>query len=391
MRRLKLAIIFAVAAFGGINPAFATDSDITTGVQSLPASASLSTTTQPTFVSYRITLSPYTATSNETFNPVYFTATTTVVGSDSDDSVGDQTAAFVSPPAGCVLSGSTTINCTFSPGLSSAGIGGSPSASLPKIFTVVVQVPTAGGRIKFVSETRWFELVGHGDCGVAPSFPLPVVPIGSACYETEGAKTIYTTLNPADPQVVDTYLPAPGTVTTGETQGVLTCNDRNTDPNRWINIVKVPAEAQVGVNLKPFTDTTPPAGTMLFSTLAIPGQVFGDGIRWWFHDAASKLLVITQKRHRCTIGSGQGTLKDGLIGLAQRPYYKPDHPVFWPGTTIPKNPPQGQTEPVFQHVPFCLVSGGPYLGDPCLLLEYYDSGRNLIRVFFANENGKYAQ
>lgn len=396
MNRLKLVIAIVAAALGGITPAFASDVDITTNVESLPASVTVSTTTQSAYVSYRITLTPYSNNTNETFDPVYFIATTTVLtGSVGTTTEPSQAAVFDSPlPAGCVLASRTTVNCTFSPGLNSAG-----TAPAPKIFTLVVKAPTAGGRINFTSETRWFEAVGHDNCGPAPAFPLPI-PEGSQCYETEGVKATYTTLNPANPTVVDTYVPvAGGTVTTGDKQGAATC----VDGNKWVTIVRVPAPALVGVNSnkKPIEDNDVPGTVTLFSKIDIPNladlqgppQLFGEGTRWYDRDAASKLVVNILRRDKCTIGSGNGTLNDAALILREKIYHKPDVPTL----RNPDNP------PVYKPLYLCLVSGGPYPGEPCIVYAQVYTRFNLPRnvtnpwdylgdhewVIFANENGKY--
>jgi hypothetical protein len=286
------------------------------------------------------------------------------------NTVGGAALTNTTPP--CVISTATRVECTFN--FNPAFDGNNPQATIT--FDLTVQSPTGAPApslqptLNITTKTSYTEASGSPE----PEF-----------YSLTGS----TNLTVPDPTVVATYLPAPGTVTTGTTQGVLSCTSAS-DPNRWINVLKVPTAAgSVSVNLNPFSGA--PLSANYFSTLAIPGQVFGDGIRWYSQDAASKLLVITQKRHKCTIGSGQGTAKDALIGLATKTYYKPDHVTYWPYTQPPiqKNPPTG-TEPVFQRVPLCLVSGGPYLGEPCLFYEYIDAGRNLIRVFYANENGKYA-
>jgi hypothetical protein len=431
MRALKLAFVFVAALFCGIASAFAATSssspcvttdgnddgvgvcDITARVVQVspPAqgasapSVALSNTTQTNYVKYTITLMHY-AVRTEGFSQVVFKADTAVnadgAGPADFVKVGDPvvanagTPSLPSPIPACQIltTGPWKLQCTFNFNpLFDNALNTPPTNVLNKTcgntplgtdeilcatisFDVTVKSPTGSstGTLDLITETRYSDAIGNPE---------------SEYYAL--TTTGLTQLTVPDPTVVATYLPAPGTVTTGTTQGVLSCDlGREIDPNRWINIVKVPAEAQVGVNLKPFTDATLPSGTTLFSTLAIPGQVFGDGIPWYSQLAASKLLVITQKRHKCTIGSGNGTFKDTLIGLATKTYYKPDHVVYWPHTNILKNPPPGMgADPVFLPVPLCLVSGGPYLGEPCILYEYIDAGRNLIRVFYANENGRY--
>lgn len=395
MRKLKLVIVFAVAAFGGIGSAFATvatgpcvgPSDDPGGVCDITArvvqvvppppsegdpSVALSNTTQTNYVKYRVTLEHY-ADRREGFSQVVFKADTLVAASNAGPAkFVAASAAAIANAGSAVLQNPTTacavsttdpkhIDCTFnfSPPFDNPADN---SAQATITFDVTVQSPTAdsAGTLNLKTETRYTEAGGQPE----PEY---------YALTTTGL----TQLTVPDPTVVATYLPTAGTVTTGTTQGAPTCTS-SSDPNRWINTVKVPAEAQVGVNLNRIAGEPYPPATQYFSTLAIPGQVFGEGIHWYDRGAASSLLVITQIRHKCTIGSGNGTLKDALIGLKDRVYYKPDHPT-------PHNPNQ-EYKPVY----FCLVSGGPKLGEPCLLYEYFDKGRNLVRVLYANENGKYA-
>jgi hypothetical protein len=410
MQNLKSLLLFAgTIMFGGLTSAFATDVDVITGVESLPASQSRSTATQATYVRYKVTLAPYPNYTGETFEPVYFTATTSVLSGPSGDALeADASAPFELPlPLGCVLAGPTTINCTFTPGLTSAGFpSGSPPASPPKVFTVIVKTPLAGGRIKVTSETRWFEVgFPHYCYGPAPTFPLPAV--SPPCYETEGEISTYTTLTVPDPTVVETYVPvAGGTVTTGSQGGAATCagGALGSDPNKWVTIVRVPEPAQVGVNLNrvPVVDDDVPPNTIFFSRIQIPDlvdllgapQLFGVGTRWYDHDAKSKLVVNTLRRDKCTIGSGLGTLKDALLILKEKIYYKPD--IAYP-PRVPENP------PVYKRLHLCLVTSGPYPGEPCIVYAKVYSKFNLPNapnkldylgdhewLIFSNENGKIA-
>jgi hypothetical protein len=390
--------------FGAFGPAFATgDVDITTAVVSLPASQALSTDTQKTYVRYRVTLTPYGANTGETFDPVYFTATTSVLSSPSGYGLqSGASAPFELPlPDGCVRvePDRTTINCTFTPGLTSAGYPyGSPPASDPKVFTVVVKTPSAGARIKFKSETRWFEVgFPHYCSGPAPAFPLPAV--SPPCYETEGdIPATYTALTTPDPTVVETYVPvAGGTVITGANQGAATC----VAGNKFVTIVKVPQPAQVGVNLNrvPIVDDDVPTNTLFFSKIQIPDllnnpQLFGEGTRWYDHDAKTKLVVNTLRRDKCTIGSGNGTLKDALLILKEKIYYKPDIPYYPAAPEFP---------PVYKPLLLCFVTSGPYPGQPCIVYGKVYTKFNLPNVpnkldylgdhewvIFSNENGRIA-
>jgi hypothetical protein len=401
MREFKLAIAFAVA-FAGVGQALAAVAScpgddgcaqdvITKVTQVLPAppsnpasapSAAFSDATLTRNVKYSVELKHYP--NPEPFSEVDITIETAVTGNGSSTApiVSVSTATLGGPTGpvlsntspGCTRSSDTKFSCQFVFSTPFNTDGQTIS------FDVIVKTPTSvtnpnDPQLQIKTLASWKE----------PNGEIETDPTGSLLTSTN--------LTAPDPFVAETVLVAPGTVTTGTTVGVLSCTSAS-DPNRWINILKVPTAAgSVSVNLNPFTGA--PSSANYFSTLAIPGQKFGEGIPWYSRDAASKLLVITQKRHKCTIGSGQGTVKDALIGLATKTYYKPDHVVYWRNTTPPnsilKNPPPGYgLDPVFLPVPLCLVSGGPYLGEPCILYEYIDAGRNLIRVFYANENGKYA-
>jgi hypothetical protein len=180
-----LAILAVAAAFGAATPAFATDIDIVTTVTTSPAidptevplperaRVNHSTSAAPSYASYNVTFTPYTGTVPETFDPVYFRATTTVVNvGEGESPLVGQVAAFdfdgAVLPAGCSVittpaSATSTIECrlTFVPPLQRGG-----PAAAPLTFTV--KAPSAGQRIKFVSETRWFEVVSPHGCGSAP-------------------------------------------------------------------------------------------------------------------------------------------------------------------------------------------------------------------------------
>ena len=396
--------LLATAALMAGASAFASDQDITTLVESLPAIQQLSTPTQTAYVRYRVTLTPYALVNNETFEPVYFSATTAVLqGSSGDSPEPGQFATFAAQPLpdGCVLASSTTVNCTFTPGLSSPF--SSPyatAASPPKVFTLLVKTPSAGGRIKFSSETRWFESVSNHVCGSAPVTPFPFAssPLLEPCYESESEKFTFTPLTLPDPTVVDTFVPvAGGTVTTGATQGAATC----VDGNKFVTIVKVPEPAQVGVNLNRVVvvDDDVPLNTLFFSRIQIPSatsstpQLFGKDTRWYDPDAKNKLVVNTLRRDKCTIGSGTGSLKDGLLILKEKIFYKPDIPY----------PDAPELTPVYKQLLLCLVTSGPYPGQPCIVYAQVYTRFNLPNVpnkmdylgdhewvIFSNENGRIA-
>lgn len=376
MHRFKALIVFVAAALGGITPAFATyntctdplvgpthlpnpyDPDITTTVVSRPASGTLSiggAYPQTNFVAYDITLTQYRAHA-ESFNPVFFRATTTVVGA-----VG-QTAAIQSSslPAGCTLSAANAVvTCTFSDVAASTV---SPAPPPPaKTFTLLVKSPTAGEQIKLSSQTFWKE-THHTYC------------------ESEAALTTLTALsNPAlNPEVVNTILPEPGTVATGTTGGAATT------AQPWVTIVKVPAAAQVGLDLTtPVGEQCPTNDCENFAKVTIPGQQFSVGTRWYDPDAKSKLLVITLRKDVTEV-VGDTPAKKALQILHEKVYYKPDNANS------------------YQQVLLCFVTSGPTVGNPCIAQVKVYTRFNLPNVpnkneytgdhewvIFANENGRY--
>lgn len=393
MRRLKLAIVFAVAAFAAINPAFATGTcagssddpggvcDITASVvQVVPPppgegtpSVALSNSTQTNYVRYRVTLKHY-ADRLEAFSQVKFVADTVV------DAAGAGAANFVeTTPAtvannvggalnmvatACVIA-TTHLECTFN--FSSPGFdGNAPQATIT--FDVTVQSPTASaaGSLNLVSKTTYTEPNGHPE---PEYFSL----------------TSTSNLTVPDPSVVATYVPTAGTVKTGTNQGAATC----TQP--WVTIVKVPEAAQVGIDLNPFPDAPP--NTQFFSTIGIPDltdplgapKLFGVGTHWYDSGAASRLVVNTLRRDVCTV-PGSDAIKRAAHILQEKIYYKPDGV----GTQ-------------FQQVLLCIVTSGPTPGNPCIAFAQVYTRFNLPRnvanpsdylgdhewVIFANENGKY--
>ena len=356
---------FAVAAgwvvlggaglFGGTTPARATDLDITTAVTTSPAidptedplptspRVNLSTAASPSYASYTVTLDPYNASSGETFNPVYFRATTTVVNvGEGESPVAGEAAAFdlavsVLPSgAACTVlttlaSATSTIECklTFSPYLVSNGPNSAP-------FTVTVKAPTAGQRIKFESETRWFESVSPHGCGLPPAGNFPAV--APPCLESEGVKPAiyFDLLSPtANPTIAQTVLPfaTGGTVTTGS--GAATCE------NPWVVSVKVPQAATVSLNSAPATDpfaaTCSAGNCQFFAKVAIPQATF----------APTNPLVTTLRRDRCTI-EGHGIIGKALQILEESIYYR------------------GDTSSAFAKVYSCHITGGPAPGIPCI-------------------------
>jgi hypothetical protein len=356
MRNLKLAIVLGVAAFGGVAPASATDLDITTTVTTSPAidptevplpprpRVSLSTTALPSYASFIVTLDPYDNTSGETFHPVYFRATTTVVNvGEGESPVAGQVAAFdftgaVFPSPDCTVvttpaSATSTIECklTFSPYLVSNGPTAAP-------FTVTVKAPTAGQRIKFESETRWFESVSSHGCPAAPTGNFP--PLNPPCLETEGPKPAlyFDLLSPtATPTIAETVLPftGGGTVTTGT--GAATC------ANPWVVSVQVPQAATVSLNSAPAPDTPPIAATcsagncQFFAKVKIPQATF----------APDNPLVTTLRRDRCTI-EGRGIIGKALQIFEESIYYR------------------GDEQSMYAKVYPCRITGGPVPGIPCI-------------------------
>ena len=352
-------VLAGAGLFGGTTPARATDLDITTTVTTSPAidptevplptspRVNLSTTASPSYASYTVILDPYNLSTGETFDPVYFRATTTVVDvGEGESPVAGQAAAFdlavsVLPPGStCAVtttltSATSTLECrlTFSPPLVSNGSNSAP-------FTVTVKAPTAGQRIKFVSETRWFEPGAHpsspGCGGPAPTANFP--PLISDCLETEGEKSpiYFDLLSPtANPTIAQTVLPfaTGGTVTTGT--GAATCE------NPWVVSVKVPQAATVSLNsapaADPFVATCSSGNCQFFAKVAIPLATF----------APTNPLVTTLRRDRCTI-EGHGIIGKALQILEESIYYR------------------GDTANAFAKVYSCHITGGPVPGIPCI-------------------------
>lgn len=367
---------------------------------SAPGSAALSSPTQTNYVKYRVTLSHYTL-RREAFNQVKFVADTVVSAGTAGPAkffaasapivANSGNAAILVPPNGnsCVISGAALnhIECTFDFDPSKQGFDYPPTGTISSLlqptitFELTVQSPTGTtlGTLKVNSITRYSESGGSSE------------------PESYGVSTL-TNLTVPDPTVVDTYVPTAGTVTTGAQSGAATC----VEGNKWVTIVKVPEAASVSVNLNP--DGTLPTGTTFFSKVGIPNQLFGVGTKWYDHDAVNKLLVVKLRRDKCTIGSGNATAKDALLILKEKIYYRPDHVVYWPGTSILKNPPPGLgPDPVYLPLNLCLVTGGPYPGEPCIVFAQVYTKFNLPNVpnadslyrgdfewvIFANENGRY--
>lgn len=346
--------------------------DITTNVAQVPASGvTFSNGTQTNYVKYTVTLTHY-SNSAESFSQVKFAANADVAAPGAGAALVTTVSSPVTVPAStptvsCPGLPAASVTCTFgfSPAFSTAG------ATIT--FDVTVQSPnvgtnTTGGTLNFTSTTSWLEPEGNWE-----GSPQRI--------------TAATALAVPDPKVVETFLPAAGTVKTGTTGGAATCvgGPAGNDPNKWVTIVKVPASADVGVDLnRPVTETIVPGAFGNYSRIAIPGQLFAVGTHWYDPDAASKLLVITLRRDNCTI-DGRGPLTDALRILTEKVYYKPD--------ATPANP-----APQYTQLYLCFVTSGPTPGQPCIAsLKVYtrfnspssDYWGDHEWVIYANENGKY--
>jgi hypothetical protein len=406
MRRLKLAIVFVAGLFGGITGAFASTAVygcVNTGddpehgacdiipsvVQVAPPavgasapSVAFSNGTQTNYVQYRVKLTHY-ADRPEGFSQVSFVADTSVVNASSPGPANfvaaspavianAGSAVLTNAASACVIS-STHIECGFN--FSPAFDGNLPQATISFDLTVQSPTGTANGapQLLLASTTSWTE--------------VDAPPVNER-YVLLSASNLTT----PDPKVVDTYVPvAGGKVTTGTNQGAATCSEP------WVTIVKVPAPAQVGVNLNIGDETVPP-GTLFFARISIPDlldplgnpQLFGVGTHWYDPGAASQLVVNTLRRDKCTIGSGTGSLSDAGLILKEKIYYKPDQPTT-------HNP-----IPEYRQVYLCLVTSGPYVGEPCIAFAQVYTKYNLPKnvtnpseylgdhewVIFSNENGK---
>ena len=104
-------------------------------------------------------------------------------------------------------------------------------------------------------------------------------------------------------------------------------------------------------------------------------------------------MVNTLRRDKCTIGSGTGSLKDGLLILKEKIFYKPDIPY---AAAL-------EPTPVYKQLLLCLVTSGPYPGQPCIVYAQVYTRFNLPNVpnkmdylgdhewvIFSNENGRIA-
>jgi hypothetical protein len=397
MRTLKLAIVFA-AAFGLAVSAFGYDEDVdvTTAVTQVPATGvTFSNGTQTNFVKYTVTLTHYTTGQNESFGKVFFVADTNVSAPNAGPaaviksvsppavSSGPTLAAYICPitppPFSPPGTPATHIECTFD-----FTPGGFNKDGATIRFDVTVQSPdvgtnTSGGTLNFNSTTSWLE----PDEGNPREYGAPL--------QTQTALAV------PDPKVVATYLPAPGTVTTGTTGGAATCVGGLTgnDPNKWVTIVKVPAAAQVGVNLnRDAIAGQVPQNAQFFSTISIPDltntsgtpppQLFGVNppVHWYDPGAANKLVVNTLRRDVCTV-AGSTPLQKAAQILKEKIYYKPDGGTFQP-------------------VLLCAVTSGPTPNNPCIVFAQVYTQWTLPNVpnkkdylgdhewvIFANENGSY--
>lgn len=376
-------VLAAAGMLAGVTPAFAVTCsgddggvcDITASIVQVPASGAItfSNTTQTNNVKYQVKLTHYSV-QDEAFSQIKFVADTSVapasgagpakiVGWTAPTAVGAPT-----PTGSCLISPDTQIECTFN---FAAPFFNAKAATIA--FGVTVQSPTAGAlqangaTLNFNSTTSWTEANGQPDSFVLATTTLLAAP---------------------DPKVVETFLPAAGTVKTGTTGGAATCvgGPAGNDPNKWVTIVKVPASAEVGVDLnRPVTEPIVAGAFGNYSRIAIPGQQFAVGTHWYDPDAASKLLVITLRRDNCTV-DGRGPLADALRILTEKVYYKPDLPT-------PANPTAQYTQ-----LYLCFVTSGPTPGQPCIAsLKVYTRHNSPTSdywgdhewVIYANENGKY--
>jgi hypothetical protein len=258
-----------------------------------------------------------------------------------------------------------TVTCTFHD-VADSTVAPNP-APPPKTFSLVVKTPTAGEKIKLLSQTLLNESYN------------------SNCKSQEPLTTLTALSNPAlTPSVVDTYLPLAGAVNTGTTGGAATC------AQPWVTIAKVPAAAQVGVTLIP-DDTQYPGTFGNFTKLQIPGALYGwgpnpaDQIRWYSPGAASKLLVITLRRDVCTI-DGHGPIADALKILKEKIFYRADNSLS------------------YTQLLSCFVTSGPTPGVPCIAHRKVYTKFNLPPVsdpnrlqylgdhewvIYAHDNGRY--
>ncbi len=356
----------------------------------------------------------------EGFSQVKFVADTSVVNALTPGSANfvaaslpivanSGNAAILSPGVACVIgppagppAPATHIECKFNFDSSKQPFD-YPASPYPQPFASIAGLP---------QPTITFDLTVQSPTGAPASMVYPstlnlastttVVEVGESPEPEYYSLTTTLTLTVPDPTVVETYVPvAGGTVTTGSQGGAATClgGALGSDPNKWVTIVKVPEPAQVGVNLNRslVDDTDVPLNTIFFSRIQIPNltnpsgdpQLFGVGTRWYDPDAKTKLVVNTLRRDKCTIGSGLGTLKDALLILKEKIYYKPDKPY----DAAPENP------PVYKQVLLCLVTSGPYPGQPCILYarvysKFVTSNSAYWGdhewVILSNENGKIA-
>ena len=374
--------LLAIAGFlAGVTPAFAHNNsdacagpgpypncDITASIVQAPASGSItfSNATQTNDVKYHVVLTHY-STRDEAFAQVKFVGDTTVVaaaGAGTAKIIGSTAPTVVgagAPTGGCVISADTHVVCTFN---FSAPYFKAKGATIA--FDITIQSPTAGptqtaaGALNFKSTTSWSQ----------PGCPP----------ESETFTLLTTTsLGIPDPKVVQTFLPAPGAVTTGTAGGAATC------AQPWVTIVKVPASASVAVDLNR-DDPQFPGTFGNFSKVAIPGQQYAVGTHWYDPGAESKLLVITLRRDKCTIGDHDGDLDDALQILKEKIFYRSD---------------DGLT---YNQVLSCFVTSGPTPGNPCIARRQVylpfnlppASDPNRLQylgdhewVIYANENGRY--
>ena len=151
----------------------------------------------------------------------------------------------------------------------------------------------------------------------------------------------------------------------------------------FVTFVRVPKSTTVNVNQIMPALTTDNA----FSNLKIPG-LFGTPT-----SPSADLLVITFRRHKSVIGSGNGSLGDALLILHER--------IFYQGATT-----TGTLDTDFRQVYPCLITGGPVAatgstpGRPCIasrkVYNIFNSPNPKAQwlgthewIIHANDNGGY--
>ena len=281
--RLQSALLALALAFSGgawANGSSYPDIDvITTVVPALP-SVTYSTTALPTYASYAVTLAHY-ASRNELIKPVWFTASTEVIGATGQVAKFDASGL----PAGCTIAPTgTSVSCTFPNGL---------YYKTDKIkFSLTVKAPTAGSQVKLTAQSSWTECENH--------------------YRTQYGPivTVTTGLDAPDPLKVSTVvLPTGGTVYTGTNAGI----PAPTTSNTWAAKVVVPpttGSTTASIQNLIADPLCPRAANLLdcsASTMTIPGTFTN--------------LVVTLRRDASTIS------RWAKINSAIVYYDNPGHPA----------------------------------------------------------------